>query len=435
MAIRQWPLFLTRPIDPERTAAISRRRNDFPDEWQTGNQMIGRFAVACGATHGVYERCNFGCTACYLGINANKQKPMPFDEVRRQLEGLRAYLGPGGNVQITSGEVTLLPVEDLVRIVKTARALQLSPMVMTHGDTLLHDPDYLDRLVRDGGLRKLSIHVDTTQRGRRGFSRPGSEVELNEVRERMADALRACRRRLGVKLRAAATMTLNRENLPQLGDVVAWQLDHVDAFRILSLQPQAKTGRTRDDNGVTAEETWRELEQAVGMPLNPHPVHFGHPDCNRIALLFSIELGGGRRFILEGVRAGNAMDERFVAGFLRDFSGMWINDRPLSEVLLKTAGAVLRRPLWLWRALAYGVRRSWQERRHIPATLWSMARFKFRLRAFAYVVHAFMSEAELATEKGRERLDACAFKLSVDGRMVSMCEMNGTALRESTYAV
>ena len=30
---------------------------------------------------------------------------------------------------------------------------------------------------------------------------------------------------------------------------------------------------------------------------------------------------------------------------------------------------------------------------------------------------------------GRERLDACAFKVPVDGRMVSMCEMNATGLR------
>jgi len=35
-----------------------------------------------------------------------------------------------------------------------------------------------------------------------------------------------------------------------------------------------------------------------------------------------------------------------------------------------------------------------------------------------------MSPDELDTPLGQERLQACVFKLPVDGRMVSMCEMN-----------
>ena len=45
------------------------------------------------------------------------------------------------------------------------------------------------------------------------------------------------------------------------------------------------------------------------------------------------------------------------------------------------------------------------------------------------VVHRFMSADELETPLGRERLQACVFKLPVNGRMVSMCEMNATGLR------
>ena len=40
-----------------------------------------------------------------------------------------------------------------------------------------------------------------------------------------------------------------------------------------------------------------------------------------------------------------------------------------------------------------------------------------------------MSPQELTTEEGQERLDACTFKLSVDGEMISMCEMNASGLR------
>ena len=35
-----------------------------------------------------------------------------------------------------------------------------------------------------------------------------------------------------------------------------------------------------------------------------------------------------------------------------------------------------------------------------------------------------MSPDELDTDLGKERLQACVFKLPVDGEMVSMCEMN-----------
>ena len=66
------------------------------------------------------ERCNFFCTSCYLSEATNATAPAPFDEIRAQLDELRAYLGPDGKCQITSGEVTLLPVAELGRIVAYA---------------------------------------------------------------------------------------------------------------------------------------------------------------------------------------------------------------------------------------------------------------------------------------------------------------------------
>ncbi len=52
-----------------------------------------------------------------------------------------------------------------------------------------------------------------------------------------------------------------------------------------------------------------------------------------------------------------------------------------------------------------------------------------RIRPWILVVHGFMNGDELDTPLGRERLDACVFRLAVDGRMVSMCELNATDLR------
>ena len=52
---------------------------------------------------------------------------------------------------------------------------------------------------------------------------------------------------------------------------------------------------------------------------------------------------------------------------------------------------------------------------------------------FAIVSHHFMSAAEIATPEGQERLHVCAFKVSLNGRLESMCAVNALGLREEFY--
>ena len=42
-----------------------------------------------------------------------------------------------------------------------------------------------------------------------------------------------------------------------------------------------------------------------------------------------------------------------------------------------------------------------------------------------------MNPDEMETPLGRERLHACACKVPVNGKMISMCDMNATDLRRS----
>lgn len=425
---------MLQPLDKARLKLLEKRWEQLPASEQTAGQAVGRTFIACGATHGVHEACNFGCTACYLGKTANHQPPLPFAEVKQQLEELREYLGPGGNVQITSGEVTLLPKAELVKIVAQARSLDLSPMVMTHGDVLLHQPEYLDALVEEGGLTKISIHVDTTQRGRKGYSRVDEEEALNPLREAMANMLRASRKRTGRKLKAATTVTVNQHNLKQLPAVLSAFFSQLDAFRILSFQPQAKTGRTRLDTGVDGETVWTEIEGWLGQKLNPKPVQFGHAACNRVAMLLVLETGK-QSIVLQAAEPDNETDAKLLRRFLRDFSGVVFNDRPFGELLGKCLGVLVRKPWWLIWVLQYTVQRSWRERKHWGSVFKALITGKLRIRPCVLVVHAFMSRDELTTAEGQERLKACMFKLPVDGEMVSMCEMNGSSIRESTYVV
>ena len=45
-------------------------------------------------------KCDFACKECYLGEDANRARPRPLADIKRQLDDLRAWLGPAGNVQL-----------------------------------------------------------------------------------------------------------------------------------------------------------------------------------------------------------------------------------------------------------------------------------------------------------------------------------------------
>jgi len=397
-------------MPPEETRDAARAAwESLPETSRTPDQALGRWGAACGATWGVMERCDFSCTACYLAPGANRTRPLPFARVKEQLETMRARLGPGAKVQVTAGEVTLLPAADLARIVRSARRLGLVPMVMTHGQRFLREPRYLERLVVEGGLDRIAVHVDTTQRGRDGGD-PRTERALMPVRARLAALVRDVRRRTGRPLHAAHTVTVTRDNLAEIPGVVRWTAQNADAFRLLALQPLARVGRTRARGRPDA--VWARVQEGLGCPGAGRTWLFGHPDCNLTAFFW---ICGGRHAV--PVRRPRApLDDRFVRRLLRSGLAGWnVNGaRPWRSL----AGRLLRDPRLLVEVPLFCVLR-----------LLGDARLVRRPRPFAVNVHRFMDEDELDTPRGRERLAACAFRVPVDGEMVPMCAFNGTGER------
>jgi len=410
---------------------LRRRWETLPDALQTPQQVAGVRGVSCGATYGLMERCNFACTSCYLSDLANATDPAPFSEARRQLRALREHLGPGGKVQITSGEVTLLPVEQLGRVVAHARSIGLDPMVMTNGQVMLDDPGYLETLVREHGLEKVSFHVDSTQLGRPGMPLGLEETEVHPVRDRCADLLRRVRHRTGRRLHAAHTATVTADNLEGVADVVRWGLDNLDAFRLLSFLPVAEVGRTRDRRGgdLTLEGVWARIERGFGRSLNRDAMYFGHPRCNVVVPLLVVD-DGDRREVVEVVREDRRWDLRVFGWAMREFGHLADVDGKLDANLRSLLLPLLRRPHRLLELLAYGLHRGWGERRWLARLGLQPGRWtRLRIRPLLIVIHRFMRADELDTPLGRERLEACVFRVPVDGRMVSMCEVNATSLR------
>jgi hypothetical protein len=91
----------TRPTDPDFTAAMARRWAELPEIVRTPGQALGRFAVGCEGTHGVFPPCDLACTSCYHS---------------------RGHRGKGRAGLRTKSRLVVEPVEaDLVRRICTLR--------------------------------------------------------------------------------------------------------------------------------------------------------------------------------------------------------------------------------------------------------------------------------------------------------------------------
>jgi hypothetical protein len=436
---RAWGLFRD-PATPEKRALLRERWAGLDPSLRLPGQGLGQKATGCGATIGIQPRCDFACTGCYLGHEANKISALPTAAVLRQLDELRRWLGPKSNVQITDGEVTLRPVEELTEILRYARSIGVIPMVMTHGDNLRRRPGLLERLMTEGGLTEVSIHVDITQRGRDGYKAPRSELELTLLREEFAAMIREARRRTGRPLRAAMTLTVTQDNLPQIAGVVRWLVRNRDAFSLVSFQPLAQVGRTRrSQRGVTATDLWREVSlgtESFGLPIDSAgPLHFGHTECTRFVPLVALQRGEEEPRLFRALRDEPGDVEVMGEFFAHGLGGVAFRDDDPLEKAARFLGMVRAAPGWM-----LGRARSWVDARSRAEAGLPLSRLlvdgllgKLRVDTFTLTSHHFMSPAELATPVGKERLAACVFRLPYKGRMVPMCQMNAGGVRERFY--
>ena len=437
-----WEL-LRCPATREKRKLLQQRWAGLVPALRLPGQGLGQQATGCGATIGIQPRCDFACTGCYLGKEANRIPALPAAAVLRQLDALRRWLGPKSNVQITDGEVTLRPVEELVEILRYARSIGVIPMVMTHGDSFRRRPGLLERLMEEGGLTEVSIHVDSTQRGRQGHGVPRSETELMDLRDELAELVRAARKRTGRRLRAATTLTVIRQSLGEVADVVRWTVENRDAFSLVSFQPLALVGRTRRGlEGVTADELWREIGRATagyGLELSDHgaePLHFGHPACTRFVPVVALERRGEAPRLFEVIR-NRPEDVAVMQGlFIRGLGGAAFRDDRLVEATARALGMLAAAPGWfLGPALRWAGGRLRDEAGTCIARLaFDALRDRVRIDGLTLTSHHFMSAAELRTAEGQSRLDACVFRLPYKGRMVPMCAMNADGGREGFYA-
>jgi hypothetical protein len=429
----------TRPVHPTTREVLARRWAGLPPSARTAAQALGRHAVGCEGTHGVFPRCNLTCKPCYHSRDANKVRvdgAHTLQQVEAQMAFLEERRGPRAHAQLIGGEVSLLDAADHAAALERMRAHGREPMSMTHGD---FDIDYLRAVAVDvEGRRRFrrvsfAAHFDSLMRGRHGIPRPRNEAELNPFRARFVDMFATLRRDHGVRAYLAHNMTVTSANLQQIPDVVA-EVSGM-GYSMLSFQPAARVGDERrwseSCTNIGIDEVWREIEKGLGHKVRWQALQLGDPRCNRTA--FGMRVGKAWvPFLDEEVPADLAARDRFFAHYGGvNFGGT----RPLPlavkllRVLARHPGDVAVAATWLLRM----VRRAGGLSRVLVCGR------RRQLRPLTYVVHSFMDAAEVlpawkATLAGKvaedpairatqERLSACTYSMAhpETGELVPAC--------------
>jgi len=427
-------------VHPVTERVLAERWEALPPGVRTEQQILGRHAVGCEGTHGVFPKCDLTCSPCYHSKDANKVRvdgSHTLAQVEAQMSLLEAKRGPRAHAQLIGGEVSLLDPHDHAAALAVMRRHGREPMSMSHGD---FDSAYLRALALDEtgrprfGRLSFAAHFDSLMRGRRGIPRPRSEVELNPFRAEFVEMFRDLRREHGVRSYLAHNMTITPANLDEVAHVVA--AVSAMGFSMLSFQPAAHVGDERrwtggDYGTVGIDDVWDRLEAGLGQRVAWQALQLGDPRCNRTAFGVRVDDVWVPMFDPDSAEDLVARDAA-----LAHFGGMNFAGTPPLLLSVKVARVLSRHPgdagvavSWLRRLVVRsgGVRRvltSWRRGGITPMT---------------YAVHDFMDAADVAPAWGlmqegqiatdpraratQERLSACTYAMAhpENGELVPAC--------------
>ncbi|MEO6586670.1 MAG: hypothetical protein ABIN90_10280 [Knoellia sp.] len=418
----------TRPVHPVTKRVLAERWAALPDGVRTEQQILGRHAVGCEGTHGVFPKCDLTCSPCYHSKDANKIRvdgAHTVAQVEAQMRLLEQSRGPRAHAQLIGGEVSLLDPNDHAAALTAMRQHGREPMSMSHGD---FDAGYLRALALDNKgqarFRRLSFaaHFDSQMRGRTGIPRPRTEAELNPYRAKFVEMFRDLRREHGVRSYLAHNMTITPANIDQVSEVVA-EVSSM-GFSMLSFQPAAHVGDERrwtggDYRTVGIDDVWEQLETGLGQRIAWQALHFGDPRCNRSA--FGIRVDDRWVPMLD---PDSTADLAARDRALEHFGGMNFGGTTPFVLAVKVLRVLGRHPgdvrvafAWVGRLTGRsgGVRGVWSAWRSGAVT------------PMTYVVHNFMDAADVAP----------AWKLMLDGEVATDPAVRATQERLSacTYAM
>lgn len=181
------------------------------------------------------SQCNLACDGCY---RENRVAHKSFSETLHDLDVFGRHRKSDA-LSIAGGDPLLYP--DLVRTVAEAARRGYKPVVNTNGHALT--PELAKELKR-AGLAGFTFHVDSKQ-GRPGRWRDKTELELNALREELADIAAT------VDVSCSFNATIYPDTLDMVVPLTKWAEDHMDEVQVMVfiLYRDVLTGGFRFFNG------------------------------------------------------------------------------------------------------------------------------------------------------------------------------------------
>lgn len=374
----------------ERTRA---RWNTIPEKFRYPNQTLGRTqAIGCVALE-ITQRCNLDCTLCYLSENSESVPDLPMEELKRRVDRIRAEFGAGTNVQITGGDPTMRPADELVEIVRYTREQKLSPALFTNG--IKATRKLLARL-KDAGLADVAFHVDLTQ------ERPGyrTEMDLCRVREQYIERAR------GLGLAVYFNTTVHRANFHEIPDLVKFFIQNSDVVSIGSFQLQADTGRgalRKREIPINLETVAAQIDRGLDRPITWGAIQMGHPDCHHQA--YALVCNGKVVDLMD--------DPALLQVLLKHFNEVELDRTRQLRAGLSVLKAVVRTPAVWWLGLRFLARK-------LRLHGWDLVRSGFRVRKIMFFMQNFQDRDQI----DQERIDLCSFHVMTQNGPISMCLHN-----------
>jgi molybdenum cofactor biosynthesis enzyme MoaA len=361
-------------------------------QWHARQSLGRRFAIGCVALE-VTQRCNLDCTLCYLSEHAEAVRDLPLPELFRRIEGIHAQFGPHTEVQVTGGEPTLRPVEDLVAVVRAITGAGMRASLFTNG---IRATRPLLAALAEAGLSDVAFHVDTTQQ-RSGYA---DEVTLNAVRAEYLERAR------GLGLAVVFNTTVHDGNFAEIPAVAGFFRDHSAAINLASFQLQAATGRGSlgaRTTPITKDSVAAQLRAGLGATLRFDQVAVGHAECNRYALAL----------VVNG-RAHDLLDDPAVAATVLEAMGTAPFDRGRpARRAMQLLGRLAARPRHAAQVLPWALGK-------LQAMAGDLLAARGRAAKLTLFIHDFMDAAAL----DRQRIAACAFMVATAEGPMSMCLHN-----------
>ena len=198
------------------------------------------------------SRCNLRCKHCYIDASTAMPGELTTDEVLRVVDEI-ADVNYEAILILTGGEPLLRP--DLDQVVARAAGRGLTVVLGTNGTMLTVDRAH--RLA-ECGLAGVGISVDSLV--------PSAHDEFRGVKGAWSETVKGIESAGQAGLDVQIQMTLTRENLPELNEVI--EFSRGAGARVMTVFFLVCTGRGQGLVDLTPDEYEQALKQLVDMEQN-----------------------------------------------------------------------------------------------------------------------------------------------------------------------